>query len=100
MIASLNLVAVTAACNSNLGMLNDFRFNGASLDFPKTKLHFTLLSKTCLKNATAPYAIFDASANIWSCNIPFPNVSILNDHGTSMFSIFEICFFPRCPSCL
>ena len=47
-------------------MMSEFCLIGASLDFPKIKLHFTFSSCACLKYATAPYTLFEASAK--TCN--------------------------------
>ena len=46
---SFILAAITAACNSNSGMVNNLSFNGASLDLPKMKMVVTLLLLTDLK---------------------------------------------------
>lgn len=41
-IDSLILVAKTAACNSNFGIVRDFGFNGATLNFPITNVTLTV----------------------------------------------------------
>ena len=47
-------------------MVSEFCLIGASRHFPKIKLHFTFSSCACLKYATAPNALFEASAK--ACN--------------------------------
>ena len=37
------LAVITAACNSTLGMVNNFSFNGASVDFANISMVVTLL---------------------------------------------------------
>ena len=47
-------------------MVSEFCLIGASLDFPKIKLHFTFSSCASLKYAAAPHALFEASEK--TCN--------------------------------
>ena len=46
---SFILAAITAACNSSLGMVNKLSFNGASLDLANMNMVATLFLLTDLK---------------------------------------------------
>ena len=46
---SFILAAITAACNSSLGMANNLSFNDANLDLANTNMVVTLLLLTDLK---------------------------------------------------
>ena len=46
---SFIFAAITVACNSSLGMVNNLSFNGASLDFANMNMVATLLLLSNLK---------------------------------------------------
>ena len=55
-------IAITAACNVSLGMVNNLSFIAASLDFASMNMVVTLLLLTDLKQAVSPYVNDGASS--------------------------------------
>ena len=84
--------------------MSEFCLIGVSLDFPKIKLHFRFSSCACLKYATAPYALFEASAKTCSWG-PYTFVKSISYHfGISIdgkscnvfFQSSQRCFNSEC----
>ena len=82
-----------AACSSNLGMVVSLFFIGAIFDFPRTRLQCFELGFTTLTYAAAPYAILEASANVYNSTF-FVSVALKLIHlGTANDDNFKTEFF-------
>ena len=96
---SFILAAVTAACKSNLGIVNYLSSNGASLDLTNMNIVVTLLLLN-LKQTAAPYANDDAFAKTLSSIVlvslswkPYQQgISIRSCCSHSCFHIIHVLF--------